>query len=101
MTIGDLDAVEFRPEQILCHIGRIGESGTDRFETKHRRKDGVLIDVDVAATLLDPLEGRFVIFVRDTTGTEADRVPHQGAGGDAAPRGPAEHLGRDGVRDRA
>ena len=66
MTIGDLDAVE-SPEQILCHIGRIGESGTDRFETKHRRKDGVLIDVDVAATLLDPLEGRFVIFVRDTT----------------------------------
>lgn len=66
MAIRDLEIVE-SAEQILLHIERIGKSGTDRFETKHRRKDGMLIDVDVAATLLDPQEGRFVIFVRDIT----------------------------------
>jgi len=66
MTVSDLDAVE-SPEQIMLHIQRVGSTGTDRFETKHRRKDGSSIDVDVAATLLDPQEGHFVMFVRDIT----------------------------------
>ncbi|MEN6338071.1 MAG: ATP-binding protein, partial [Phycisphaerales bacterium] len=66
MAISDLDVVE-PPEQIMLHIQRIGGTGTDRFETKHRRKDGTLTDVDVAVTLLDPQEGRFVMFVRDIT----------------------------------
>jgi PAS domain S-box-containing protein len=66
MTISDLEAVE-SPEQVLLHIHRVNQLKTDRFETKHRRKDGTLIDVEVAATVLDPQDGRFFIFVRDTT----------------------------------
>jgi PAS domain S-box-containing protein len=66
MMISDLDTLE-SPEQVRFHIGCICKSGTDRFETKHRRKDGTLVDVEVAATLLDPRESRFVMFVRDIT----------------------------------
>jgi len=66
MTINDLDAVE-TPEQTRLRIRRIQRSGEDRFESKHRRKDGSLIDVEMAVRVLDPGEYRLVAYVRDVT----------------------------------
>ncbi len=46
LGISDFEAVE-TPEEILAHTGAILAKGRDDFETKHRRKDGSLIDVKV------------------------------------------------------
>src|SRR5689334_1701080 len=44
MSISDLSALESRG-QAAAHIARIMERGEDRFETRHRRKDGSLFDI--------------------------------------------------------
>ena len=53
-------------EVIKQRIQRILETGSDRFETKHRRKDGRVIDVEASVTLIKEL-GRFFVFMRDIT----------------------------------
>jgi len=47
MCISDLEVVEPMKET-LSHINNITEKGEDRFETKHRRKDGNIFDVEVS-----------------------------------------------------
>ncbi len=65
MTVNDIDATE-SPEQTEAHMRRIIETGHDRFETRHRHRNGNLIDVDVSAKFVDTAEGgRFYVFVRD------------------------------------
>ncbi len=50
LTIPDIEAIE-TPEEIQTHIDTLIAAGQDRFDTRHRRKDGVLIDVEVNVML--------------------------------------------------
>lgn len=63
MHISQLEAVE-KPEDIRAHIEKIMRDGSDRFETKHRRKDGEVLDIEVAVTLMQE-EQRLFVFCRD------------------------------------
>lgn len=65
MHISQLEAIEL-PEDTRAHIAKLVEQGCDRFETRHRHKDGHEIDIEVSATYLPESEQIFV-FCRDIT----------------------------------
>jgi PAS domain S-box-containing protein/putative nucleotidyltransferase with HDIG domain len=66
MSIKDLEVVESQ-EEVVQHIKRITEQGYDRFETKHKCKDGRIINIEISTNYLDVGEGRFFVFARDIT----------------------------------
>ena len=66
MQISELEARE-TPEQTVKHIGKIMRYGMDTFETRHRRKDGSLWDVEVNASFISEDGGYFVAFFKDIT----------------------------------
>jgi PAS domain S-box-containing protein len=66
MSIADIEASENSAE-VCQHIGRIAESGTERFESKHRRKDGTVFDVEVSVKYVEIDTSRFVVFISDIT----------------------------------
>ena len=66
MRIGDLEATE-SPEEIGRHKDRIVSAGSERFETRHRRKDGKVISVEISASGLTVGSGKVFGFVRDVT----------------------------------
>lgn len=59
----DFDAIEDEA-CMRAHIDRIKATGYDRFETRHRRKDGSIIDVEVSTTYI-PEREIFLAFIRD------------------------------------
>ena len=64
MSIAQLEALE-APAEIGEHIVKIIARGEDRFETRHRRKDGSSYDIEVAIQY-HPGEGeQFVAFMHD------------------------------------
>ncbi|MFA5805019.1 MAG: PAS domain S-box protein [Melioribacteraceae bacterium] len=67
MRIPDVEVKETL-EETAQHIQEVMTKGYDRFETRHRRKDGQLLDIEVSAVYqLDNEDGKFFIFLRDTT----------------------------------
>jgi PAS domain S-box-containing protein len=66
LGISDIEARE-QPEEVAAHIARTLASGSDSFESQHRRKDGSTIDMEIGVTYLQDFGGRFYSFVRDTT----------------------------------
>ena len=66
MSIPDVEAVE-KPEETRAHIEKVLSAGSDRFETRHRHKDGRVLDVEVTVNFLPVADGRMVVFVRDIT----------------------------------
>lgn len=66
MSVFDLSVFESR-EQAAVHIARIMEQGQDRFETRHRRKDGSIVDIEVSAQYRTFEGGRIIVFLRDIT----------------------------------
>jgi PAS domain S-box-containing protein len=67
MHTSDVEVNEASPKLVVHHIQRIIQSGSDRFETRHRCKDGRIIEVEVIATFLK-LRKRYVFaFMRDIT----------------------------------
>lgn len=67
MTISDVEAVESQ-EETARHIQQIMALGQDRFETRLRRKDGQLVDVEVSAHFMSDRESPcFFSFERDIT----------------------------------
>jgi len=66
MSISDIEAVE-TPEMIARRIRKITEQGSDRFETRHRSKDGTIIDVEVSVNHHDSGEGQHFVFIRNIT----------------------------------
>ncbi|HJT89477.1 MAG TPA: PAS domain S-box protein, partial [Bryobacteraceae bacterium] len=63
MRVADLEASE-TPEEVSAHIGQVMEKGFDRFETRHRRKNGTLFDVEISVSYF-PETGAFLLFARD------------------------------------
>jgi len=64
MSIPDIEAIE-TPKETAARIARIKEVGGDHFETRHRRKDGRIIDVEVSVNYIDVDGGRMFVFARD------------------------------------
>jgi PAS domain S-box-containing protein len=63
LRIDDLEAVMLSHEQIQEKAKEIVAKGYDRFESKHRRKDGSIFDVEISASSLS--SGEVISFVRD------------------------------------
>jgi two-component system sensor histidine kinase/response regulator len=66
MGITDLEAKESAVETAE-RIQRVIKSGADQFESRHRRKDGTIWDVEVSTTYRDIEGGQFFVFLRDIT----------------------------------
>src|SRR3990172_9493866 len=66
MRVSDVEIVE-TSEEVANHIRRVQKTGSDRFESRHRRKDGSIIDVEVSVKYLDINGGQFYAFIRDIT----------------------------------
>lgn len=64
MGITDFDVAQ-APEEVAQRIRSVVESGSGRFETRHRRKDGTTIDVEVSAEVAPSGEGPLFVFLRD------------------------------------
>ncbi len=66
MSVSDIEATE-NQEDVENHIKLVFTHGTHRFETKHRRKDGRIIDLEVSLQLVNENDGQVVAFFRDIT----------------------------------
>jgi PAS domain S-box-containing protein len=65
MGIADVEALECQAD-VIRHAERIREAGSLRFESKHRSKEGRLIDIEASVTFL-PRSGLFFVIIRDIT----------------------------------
>ncbi len=66
MAISDIDDNE-SPEATSARINRIIEKGGELFETRHRRKDSTVFDVEISTTYMAKEGGLFACFCRDIT----------------------------------
>ncbi len=66
LKIADIEAVA-SPGQAQQQFQNIIEQGNGTLESRQRRKDGSLIDVEINASYLPHGNGRFVAFLRDIT----------------------------------
>ncbi len=73
MSLSHVEAIE-TPEDTHAHIATVIETGFDRFESRHRRKDGVIVDIEVTVTYLPGGTGRLIVFARDVTTQNQDRA---------------------------
>jgi len=64
MQISDLDVSE-TPDEIADHIQKSIKQVYDSFETRHRRKDGTIIDVQINLQYSNLRGGVFISFIRD------------------------------------
>ncbi|MDH3392647.1 MAG: PAS domain S-box protein, partial [Desulfobulbaceae bacterium] len=64
MSISDIEALESSKE-ISQHIENIIRTGHERFESKHRHRDGHLVDIEISVTFDHSLGDLFFAFVRD------------------------------------
>jgi PAS domain S-box-containing protein len=70
LTITDLEASQL-PAEIERNIEQLRARGHLRFETRHRRRDGLLLDVEVNTTHC-PGTDTFLVFLRDVTAHRRD-----------------------------
>lgn len=69
MSISDLETPETAnatASHLLMHIAR----SEDRFESRHIRKDGTIIDVEISVRFQPTDDGDAVVFIRDITGSK-------------------------------
>lgn len=68
MKIADFEAVATQ-DRIRAQIQRILKAGNERFETRHRHRDGHWIDLEITVTAVD--KGLLVAFLRDVSQRKA------------------------------
>lgn len=66
MFIFDLE-VEESPAETAAHIQKVMELGYDRFETRHRHKQGHLVNLEVSVSYSESDGGVNFVFTRDIT----------------------------------
>ena len=66
MRIADIEAAE-TADEAASHIKRTMALGEDRFQSRHRRKDGSVFDVEISAQYRPLKSGQFVVFIQDLT----------------------------------
>ena len=66
MSISDVEAQEI-PSEVVARIRSIMARGEERFESRHRRKDGSIFPVEVSAQYKTPDGGQMIAFLRDIT----------------------------------
>jgi PAS domain S-box-containing protein len=66
MSVQDMEAME-NPEENIKHFEKVIAQGNDRFESKHRRKDGTVYDVEISVQYSGNQGGMLIAFVRDIT----------------------------------
>ena len=66
MRVADLEGAEDEEEN-RRHMRAVMEGREERFESRHRHKDGHLFEVEVSAKYQEARGGIFVVFVRDIT----------------------------------
>lgn len=67
MKISDIEAIEDEA-YVIQHIAKMRDAGGDRFETKHKRKDGTIVEVEVTTTFIKDVDNeRIFVFARDIT----------------------------------
>ena len=67
MRIPDVEAME-TPQETALHIQELMAKGYCRFETRHRRKDGLILEIEVSTVYQPGAEGGYVCaFLRDIT----------------------------------
>lgn len=72
MKVYDVEVIE-NSDDIISRIRTIHQKGHGRFETRHRRKDGKLIDIEVSVMGYGSSEGkRQYVFLRDITEKKRD-----------------------------
>jgi len=64
LHISDLEASE-SADDTNSRIERIMKEGEGRFESRHRRKDGSIFDVEVSVRFQAAGDGRFTVFLQD------------------------------------
>lgn len=64
LHVRDLEAIEL-PDEVAAHTRKILLHGCDVFETRHRRKDGSIFEVEISASYLQSHGEYFAVFVRD------------------------------------
>lgn len=66
MRVFDLEVIE-SAEDTAAHMATIMSKGEDRFETRHRRKDGSVYDIETSVQYRREEGGHFVVYLRDVT----------------------------------
>ncbi len=73
MCITDMDANETNSATNI-HLSKVRNLGEDRFETRHRCKDGSLLDVEISVQHKPIDGGRMVAFIRDISERKKSEV---------------------------
>ena len=71
MPISQLEALE-QSEETKAHIEKIITQGSDHFETRHRHKDGHLMDIDISAVFVPEMQSIAAFFRNITDRKQAD-----------------------------
>lgn len=66
LTVDDINA-EDPPEKIRKRIRRVRNKGSARYETRHRKKDGTVFDVEISTSHLPYTDDHWIVFIRDIT----------------------------------
>jgi len=75
MRIADVEAAE-TPEEVARHIAANVVNGWQRFETRQRRKDGRLVELEVTSNYF-PAQQKLFVFLRDVTARQRDEARRQ------------------------
>jgi PAS domain S-box-containing protein len=65
LRVSDVEIIE-KQEDVIRHIQKMIQNSRDRFESKHRRKDGVVLNVEVNTSFIEDKQCIFA-FIRDIT----------------------------------